>query len=241
MNTDEIFKTASMKSTDFQFDNNVVQVFDDMVVRSVPYYLEFQRMIAEIAKDYAQPGTAVYDLGCSTGTTFVTLNPFLDEAVEFVGLDNSGEMLTKCKTNLETQGFTRRFELINADLNKKVQMKNASVAILCLTLQFVRPVNRLKLLQSVQRQLNPGGILILIEKVLSEDTAFNRKFIEYYYEMKRRNNYNDMEIAVKREALENVLIPYKVSENFQMLQEAQFRSPEVFFKWYNFAGILALK
>jgi len=33
-------------------------------------------------------------------------------------------------------------------------------------------------------------------------------FIKNYYAMKKRNGYSDMEIAQKREALENVLIPY---------------------------------
>jgi tRNA (cmo5U34)-methyltransferase len=50
-----------------------------------------------------------------------------------------------------------------------------------------------------------------------------------------------MEISQKREALENVLIPYKLSENNLMLREAGFSHVEVFFKWYNFAGMVAVK
>lgn len=89
--------------------------------------------------------------------------------------------------------------------------------------------------------MNRGGCIIIIEKVLGETSEFNRKFIDYYYDMKRRNNYDDIEIAQKREALENVLVPYKVSEDIQLLLDAGFRSGEIFFKWYNFAGIIALK
>jgi tRNA (cmo5U34)-methyltransferase len=50
-----------------------------------------------------------------------------------------------------------------------------------------------------------------------------------------------MEISQKREALENVLIPYKLSENILMLKEAGFGHCEVFFKWYNFSGLIAEK
>ena len=50
-----------------------------------------------------------------------------------------------------------------------------------------------------------------------------------------------MEIAIKREALENVLVPYKVSENIKMLEDAHFKNNEVFFKWYNFAGFIGIK
>lgn len=241
MNTDEIFKSETMKSTDFKFDLNVVKVFDDMVVRSIPYYPEIQRMIAEIAGTFAQPDTAVYDLGCSTGATFLTIDTVLAPSVKFVGIDESEEMLDKCQMNLVSKGVTRNFDLFTANLNSPVKIENASVVVLCLTLQFVRPLNRLKLLESVYKQLNKGGIVILVEKVLSEGAKFNRPFINYYYDFKLRNNYDEMEISQKREALENVLVPYKVSENINMLEEAKFHSNEVFFKWYNFAGIVGVK
>jgi tRNA (cmo5U34)-methyltransferase len=50
-----------------------------------------------------------------------------------------------------------------------------------------------------------------------------------------------MEISQKREALENVLVPYKLSENIALLRDHGFAHCEVFFKWYNFAGLIAVK
>lgn len=241
MKSDKIFKEKFEKSSDFKFDAAVVNVFDDMVVRSVPYYLEMQRMMAELSGTYAQPGTSLYDLGCSTGTTFLSIDGFIDPSVDFIGIDESKEMLDSCRNNLENHGLTRTVNLIESDLNKDVVLENASVVILCLSLQFVRPINRQKLLNSIYQQMNPKGILILIEKVLGESSEFNRQFIKYYYDMKRRNNYDEMEIAQKREALENVLIPYKMSEDITMLNDAGFKTCEVFFKWHNFAGMVAQK
>ena len=241
MESDKIFKTKFEKSTDFKFDKAVANVFDDMVVRSVPFYLEMQRMMSEIAHDYVKPDTSLYDLGCSTGTTFRSLNPILEKSVKFVGIDNSKEMLDKCRANLESNGVTRAVELQVADLNHKITLENASVVVFCLTLQFVRPINRQRLINSIYQQLNPGGCLILIEKILAETNEFNRQFIKYYYDMKRRNDYDETEIVQKREALENVLIPYKLSEDLQMLADAGLGTCETFFKWYNFTGIAALK
>lgn len=241
MFTDNIFKTKQERSSDFKFDASVVDVFDDMVVRSVPFYLEFQRMITELAKDFAVPHTSLYDLGCSTGTTMLSLDKTLDPSIKFVGIDNSTEMLDMCRKNFEQASFIRSYDLQYSDLNRELYIENASVVILCLALQFIRPIYRLKLLQSVYEQMNPGGCLILVEKVLAEEASFNKNMIKYYYDFKRRNNYDDMEISQKREALENVLIPYKLSENIEMLMEARFKSVETFFKWYNFAGIIAFK
>ena len=66
-------------------------------------------------------------------------------------------------------------------------------------------------------------------------------FIGYYYDQKRRNGYSEMEIVQKREALENVLIPYKLLENRELLLRTGFRYVDVFFKWYNFCGMVAVK
>jgi tRNA (cmo5U34)-methyltransferase len=112
---------------------------------------------------------------------------------------------------------------------------------LILTLQFVRPLQRERLLQDLHRGMNDNGALILVEKVIGEDSLFNRLFIEHYYDFKRRSGYSDLEITQKREALENVLVPYKLLENREMLLRTGFRHVDVFFKWYNFTGIIAVK
>lgn len=241
MKTDQVFKEPMNKSTDFKFDAQVADVFNDMVTRSVPYYIEMQRMMAEIIPDYVQPNTSVYDLGCSTGTTLLSLDKLLDQSVRFVGVDSSGEMIENAEKNFRNNGLTRQYNLIRTDLCEPFEIRNASVVVMCLTLQFIRPLYRQKMLESVYQQMNDGACLILIEKILAEDADLNRQFINYYYNLKRRNSYDEMEISQKREALENVLIPYKLSENIAMLEESGFSKTEVFFKWYNFAGIIAIK
>jgi tRNA (cmo5U34)-methyltransferase len=240
-NQDQVFKDEIMKVSDFKFGTTVVNVFDDMVSRSVPFYGETQRMLAEIAADHVKEGSFVYDLGCSTGTTLIEVNKLMSSDIRFVGIDESREMLDKCDLKLKEAGFARPYDLIAGDLHQELPIQNASVVILCLTLQFVRPLYRERLLRNIYNGLNPGGVLLLVEKVLAESSVFNRDFIKYYYNYKRRNHYSEMEISQKREALENVLIPYKLSENTLLLKEAGFADCEVFFKWYNFSGMIAYK
>lgn len=240
-NKDQVFKEEIQKPADFKFGATVANVFDDMVNRSVPFYGEIQRMMAELAADYSKPGTDVYDLGCATGATLIGMNTAIAQDIRFIGIDDSPEMLEKCRTKLVEANFQRPFELRVADLNNSVEISNASVVVLCLTLQFVRPIYREKLLKSIADGLHSGGILILVEKILAEDSALNRDFIKYYYNYKRRNQYSEMEISQKREALENILIPYKLSENIAMLRDTGFSHCEVFFKWYNFSGLIACK
>jgi tRNA (cmo5U34)-methyltransferase len=239
--TDKVFSQPLGDVTDFKFNKQVATVFDDMVSRSVPFYGEMQRMITEIAADYATPGSRIYDLGCATGTTLEVLDPVVDPRVEFVGIDNAEDMLQRCREKLEGAGMTRPLRLECADLNAGCAIENASVVLLILTLQFLRPLNREHLMKDLLRGMNDNGCLILVEKVLGEDSLFNRQFIKYYYDFKRRNGYSDLEITQKREALENVLIPYKLLENRELLLRTGFRYVDVFFKWYNFCGIVAVK
>ncbi|MBF9253221.1 carboxy-S-adenosyl-L-methionine synthase CmoA [Pontibacter sp. 172403-2] len=238
---DEVFKEEIKQASDFKFSAKVAGVFDDMVNRSVPFYGEIQRMVAELAADHAQEGTNVYDLGCSTGTTMIGMDTMIPPDIRFVGIDDSTEMLQKCDMKLKEAGFVRPYELIAADIQQGADVQNASVVVLCLTLQFIRPIYRERLLKTIVNGLAPNGVLILVEKIITEDSVFNRDFIKYYYNYKRRNHYSEMEISQKREALENVLIPYKLSENIHLLREVGFSSCETFFKWYNFTGIIAIK
>ncbi|MBL0141837.1 MAG: carboxy-S-adenosyl-L-methionine synthase CmoA [Betaproteobacteria bacterium] len=239
--TDKVFSEPLGDVTDFKFNKQVATVFDDMVSRSVPFYGETQRMITEIAADYATPGSRIYDLGCATGTTLEVLDPVIDPTVEFVGIDNAQEMLERCREKLVAAGMKRPLRLEVADLNEGCRIENASVVLLILTLQFLRPLNRERLMKDLLQGMNDNGCLILVEKVLGEDSLFNRQFIKYYYDLKRRNGYSDIEITQKREALENVLIPYKLLENRELLLRTGFRYVDVFFKWYNFCGIVAVK
>ena len=136
---DEVFKTEIEKASDFKFGAGVAKVFDDMVNRSVPFYGEMQRMIAELAADHAKEGSDVYDLGCSTGTTMIGMDSCVDKNIRFIGIDDSQQMLDKCKDKLTELGFARNYELRLSDLNQEVKIENASVVVLCLTLQFIRP------------------------------------------------------------------------------------------------------
>ena len=238
---DQIFQEAKPNRLDFEFGEKTASVFDDMVSRSVPFYGELQRMTCELAADFAVPGTALCDLGCATGTTLRLLHDTVEPGVSFVGIDNSEEMLSKARDKLASIEGERQIDLVLADLNEAGGIKNASVAIMLLTLQFIRPLYRERVIKAIYDNMNEDGCLIVVEKILSEHSLLNRMFIKYYYDMKRRNGYSAVEIAQKREALENVLIPYRAEENVALLKGSGFRQVDEFFRWYNFAAFIAIK
>lgn len=239
--TDRIFAEKATRVADFAFDGKVAHVFDDMVGRSVPFYDEIQSMSCRLAADFAQPESAIYDLGCSTGTTFLRLDPMVPQDVAFVGIDNSAPMLEQARGKLAEVSARRKVTLTCSDIENGYPLENASVVLMVLTLQFVRPLQRERIAAKIFQGMRPNSALIIVEKLLSADSTLNRLFIEHYYDYKRQQGYSETEITQKREALENVLIPYRMEENVALLKDAGFAHVEDFFRWYNFSGIVAVK
>jgi tRNA (cmo5U34)-methyltransferase len=244
VNRDELFQSTAVRPGDFRFDERTAEVFDDMLRRSIPFYAEQQSLIAELGKRFWIPGTAVYDLGCSTGTTLINLARELPEAAPLVGYDNSVPMLDKAAAKVAESGLESRVDLRFGDVSEdlsRLQLENASVVTLCWTLQFIPPAGRDGLIRAVHRGLVDDGVLLVTEKILTSSSTMNRFFIELYHTFKRRNGYSDDEILRKREALENVLVPYRSDENREMFRRGGFEIVETFFHWCNFAGFLCVK
>lgn len=238
---DKIF-VKKKETSDFSFDEKVTSVFDDMLKRSVPLYSEIQRMMVELAARFAKDNSEIYDLGCSTGTTMSKIaEKIKSKKIKIIGIDNSIPMLKYAEKKLKKNGYWNRCELRKGDLNQPIVLNRPSVILLSLTLQFARPLQRESLIRQIYESLIKGGCLILVEKVLGNDSLTNRLFIDLYYAFKKRKGYSQLEIAQKREALENVLIPYRFEENVMLLRRNGFPIVDIFFKWYNFVGIIGIK
>ena len=239
---DKIFADPSLRGAGtFVFDQRVASVFDDMVGRSVPGYATIQLLVADLACSFASNGP-IYDLGCSTGASLQAIMARATRPLHLVGIDNSPEMLARCRAKLSSTA-DHKVELRCVDFVEESPFVagDASVVILNLALQFVRPVHRSKIISDIFRATRPGGCLILVEKTVEEDRTLNSLYVDYYHRFKREMGYSAMEIAAKREALENVLIPFQRSENVTLLQDAGYSHVAPFFQWFNFSGFIAVK
>lgn len=238
---DKVF-AEGWKPKDFVFDAKVASVFDDMVSRSVPLYNETQAAALGLARHFLQPQSNVYDIGCSTAMLLRAFAKLVDDpSIKMIGIDNAKAMLDQAKIKNEADNLSKRISLKLANAEDDMGMENASVIFMTYTLQFVRPLHREALLRQIYNALKPNGVLILLEKVLGNDSLFNRLYIDLYYAYKATAGYTDEEIRNKREALENVMIPYRTDENMELLRRTGFASSDIFFKWYNWVGIVAVK
>lgn len=232
----------------FEFNSEVVSVFDDMVSRSVPLYCEVIDLCIYWFQRYYRPDTKVYDLGCSTGTTLDILaraaSSFRDDLlpyrIEFVGIDNSEAMVQACKDKLDWASKHHIIDIRCGDI-LGTQIENASFVVMNYTLQFVPVVRRQELLLAISNGLIHGGILFLSEKVRTECSEIQETFTWIYEDFKERRKYTKREIARKKEALMNVLIPCSEKELKDALNSAGFENVEIVAKWNNFTTFVARK
>ena len=238
---DTLFAHPKPMIVDFEFDESVAAVFSDMIRLSVPGYGTLVTLTGLLAEQYVQPQSRVYDLGCSLGAVTLSIHQRIrGKNCHMIAVDNSQSMVERCKSHLPEDLGNVSIDVVCADM-AKVIIRDASVVVINLTLQFIDPALRLKLLQSIYEGILPGGALILSEKICF-DTPQEQLFQEgMHIAFKKANAYSELEISQKRSALENVLIPDSIETHFNRLHKAGFTAVYQWFQCFNFVSFLAIK
>ncbi len=242
-NKDSIFAEPLAQVASFQFDEKVAQVFPDMIQRSVPGYNAIVSAIGLLAGRFSQSDSNCYDLGCSLGAASLSMRQHIQaENCRIIAVDNSTAMLDKFrlllnKTSVD-DGVT--IDIRHADI-RDIELESASVVVLNFTLQFIPPDDRTTFLKKVYQGMLPGGILILSEKLKFQDARQQQLQTEMHHAFKKAQGYSDLEISQKRSALENVLIAESWPSHQKRLLNVGFASAEVWFQYFNFASMIALK
>jgi len=236
MPKDKVFTQKISKK--FEFDEAVASVFDDMLSRSVPFYDEVRKLVISLILAEEKDGLKVLDLGSSTAKFLLDLHAKMQADMQLKGLDNSQAMLDRAAQ--KCQAFGANIELEFADM-LAYDYKDEDIIVANYTLQFIRPMQRLELMKKIYNGLKEEGIFIFSEKVVFEDKVLDKQMIDIYYDYKKEQGYSEYEIAQKREALENVLIPFTIKENIKMCKDAGFTQIETVFQWSNFVTFVVKK
>ena len=240
-NKDQIYASLSDMLVDFKFNEYVADVFPDMIRRSVPGYENLIALLGLLATQYVTANSRVFDLGCSLGAATLSMRHRITQTdCHIIAVDNSPAMVERCHKIIERDTSNIPVDVICADI-QEVDISHASMVVLNFTLQFLPPEQRLALLQKVYNGMQPGGVLVLSEKLDFTDPhelAFQE---ELHLAFKKANGYSDMEISQKRTALENVLIPDNLQQHQQRLLDAGFKQSYQWFQCFNFSSLIAIK
>ncbi|NPA50347.1 MAG: carboxy-S-adenosyl-L-methionine synthase CmoA [Epsilonproteobacteria bacterium] len=235
MPKDKLFLNDIQKQ--FEFDEKVASVFDDMLNRSVPFYKEVQDLISSLISKEAKENDRVLDIGSSTASFLLNLYIKRDD-LELIGIDNSKAMVERARN--KALAFGAKIELILEDIFN-YDIKDFNFIVANYTLQFIRPIDRIELIKKIYNGLKKGGVFYFSEKIIFNDKKLDKEIIDIYYEYKKKQGYSQYEIAKKREALENVLIPFTIKENIKLCEQSGFKRVDTLFQWANFATFRAIK
>ncbi|MCF6435158.1 MULTISPECIES: carboxy-S-adenosyl-L-methionine synthase CmoA [Pseudoalteromonas] len=237
---DSIYATEQQVK-DFSFDANVVEVFPDMIQRSVPGYATIVSTMGKLAGQFAQSNSNLYDLGCSLGAVTLSMRRNIaKENCQIIAVDNSQAMVERCKMHLGGFKSDVPVDVQLGDINE-LEISNASVVAMNFTLQFIPQEQRLAVLQNIYNGLKPGGILLLSEKIKGENDEQDNLLIDLHHDFKRHNGYSELEISQKRTAIENVMRPDNLSTHLTRLSDIGFKQTQVWYQCFNFCSIIAIK
>ncbi len=238
---DSIYASPVGEVGAFKFDETVASVFPDMIQRSVPGYSAIISAIGLLAGRFAREHSVCYDLGCSLGAATLSMRHQIEvENCCIIAVDNSQAMVTRFQEVLQKDQAQLAVDVQCRDI-REIDIENASVVVLNFTLQFIPLEDRFALLQKIYQGLLPGGILILSEKLKFDDDRQQDLQTQMHHAFKKAQGYSDLEVSQKRTALENVLIPETFVQHQNRLLQVGFSSAEVWFQYFNFASMIALK
>lgn len=224
----------------FAFDGSVVDVFPDMIRRSVPGYEQVIAGIGLFTRRYYQSGTTAFDLGCSLGAAALSMRHNMGAEGSIVAIDSSEAMVERCRKTLRRDRGAATVDVREGDI-RNATLSETSLVAMNYTLQFVPPEDREDVIRRIANVTVPGGVLILSEKIRFEDEGLDKRMAELHHDFKRANGYSDMEIAGKRAALENVLIRDTLAQHHRRLAEAGFTQVIEWHRMYNFVSLLAIR
>ena len=238
---DKVFSEPLGDIGDFNFDDKVAEVFPDMIKRSVPGYESIIRHLGTFARLLVTDNSRVYDLGSSLGAASLSMRRNISATgVEIIAVDNSAAMVERCQKIFTAFESDIPVKVVH-DSIENVDIINASMVVLNFTLQFIDKNNRAALLKKIADGLNPGGLLVLSEKIHFSNPVTQKLIEDMHLDFKRENGYSELEISQKREALQDILLPETFDEHRNRLLSAGFRSADIWYQQYNFASIVAMK
>lgn len=242
MSKDTIYSLARERVGQFTFDQSVVEVFPDMIARSVPGYASILSMIEQLTSRFARPGTQLFDLGCSLGAATRLMRAQAPADCLLQAIDNAPAMIQRLRELLDNEQHIPgcQVRLVESDV-RDIEFCDASFVVLNLTLQFVPLEDRPALLGRIYDGMISGGALLLSEKICFDDPLQQSLLAELHHDFKRAHGYSDLEIAQKRSAIENFLIPETMKTHCDRLYEVGFKQVVPWFQCFNFASILAVK
>ena len=221
------------KEYGWKFDEEVAKQFDEHVRQSVYMYDEFHKNIINMSKFFIEEGTNILDVGTSTGELLNKL-PY-NEKCNYIGIDTELAMINQAKTKIEKHIKLEVGDILDYNIN------NCSIITMMLVLQFIKHRNKQKAIDNIYKSLNKGGVLFFVDKIKTSIPDIHDMYNDLYYDFKIKNDLTHKDVIDKNVSLRGVQKALTLDENLEIIRNAGFKNIDIFMKYNNFVGIIAIK
>ena len=229
---DNIFEEGNLSGLPFTFNQEVTDVFENMIERSVPGYKTSLKLITHISKNHYQPETNCYDIGCSLGASSLAILEGAKDS-KIIAIDNSPSMIQECEKRFQMLDKYKSISLKEEDITKS-KLTNASLVVVNYVIQFLSLKQREALFKKIYNALIPNGVLVLSEKIHYDNRFETERIFKTHHNFKSMNGYSDLEISGKRDSLEGVLITESEKDHILRAEQSGFSVSEIIISNLNF-------
>ena len=211
-----------MRSSSWTFDSKeVAEKFDEHVREQLPWYDMLTDAVVYITRNYLTEGNQVVDIGASTGNLSKKLLPLANERKgRVLAIEKSLQMCNNMKDMEDVR-------VMYADITN-IDIPEAQVYILFLTMMFIPVDKREKLLEDIFEKAKEGGCVIIVDKI-NHSGYFGTVMKRLTWNWKIQQGSIAEDIVNKEMSLAGVQIPI----NQDLLLSAQAQE---FFRMGEFAG-----
>jgi tRNA (cmo5U34)-methyltransferase len=211
--------------TEFSFDT--IRDFDEHIKLSIPNYDILAESIVNLSRYFTIDGTAVIDLGCSTGRILEAI----PHDGKKLGLDNSSNLLPHSHDNVH---------YLNEDITTFDEYDESSLVLSIFTLQFIDRMNRKKILDRIFASLVGGGALIIAEKTMAK-TGFGQEMLNFAHYDHKLKSFTPKQVLEKERTLRKLMRCNTQEENEELVTSVGFDKGVMFWKFFGFEGSIYRK
>ena len=228
---------------DFSFAHSP-EGFDNHIDSSIRGYSNLLDDVVAFSRYFVEDHTKVVDVGCSTGklTKMIVGNNVNRRYAHYVGVELAGSFyddLTDRYNEIRQDHPWALLEWVKGDV-VNYEFKNCSLVTSLFTLQFMPKTHRQTMIEKIYNGLNEGGAFIFAEKLMCESAFFQDLLTFNHYDYKRKS-FTPEEIMDKEVKLRDMLKPNTWSELNTMVKDAGFRETQIFWRYHQSVGVIAIK
>lgn len=222
----------------WSFTPGVVDVFDEHVRQSVPFYDAIQELVAGLSDWLVPQNGLIVDLGASTGTTVGNiLRRQAHRNLSAVLYDTEKSMLDRASENL-AGAPAQRIDYVHAPIQAPPLVhSDADMTLSLFTLQFLPLRDRVAALHLARMSARETGALVVAEKVRPLDSRWHEISTDSSHDWKASHGISPDGIRAKSRALRGVLMPHPQDTLVHSITAAGWHDPEILFRWHQWVVV----